>query len=400
MAAALSASRRWSARLTPTLFALAVVVTLVPLRSASAQDVQPTAGVEAPRTYVVKRGDTLYRIALNHGTTVAAIQRLNDIQSTDIEVGQTLVLRADEPAREEDSSLFIEVYGASADSVSADPEVGDVPRDADPPEAGVEVIRPIEVVIDPVASSDAFDVYPARRRDTFESLSERLRVPVGVLRALNPDVSEPMSGGTEIRLPIESSLLLYSVEDGDTVAGIAAMFGTSAEMITEENALKTSTLRIGQRLRIPIDGGQPEGESPSSGQEAGEAGNEQAANGVAGAARSESAGGGLAQNRTVQPDISSTPVVGAVRVYSSRSEGRVMANGKAYDAKRFTVSHATLELGTVLLLTNEATRRKTFAEVTDRPPSDADFLLEVSRSVADVLGLAENGGKVTVQVAG
>jgi rare lipoprotein A len=77
-----------------------------------------------------------------------------------------------------------------------------------------------------------------------------------------------------------------------------------------------------------------------------------------------------------------------------------MANGKAYEAKRFTISHATLALGTVVLLTNEVTGRKTFAEVTDRPPSDADYLLDVSRSVADVLGLAENGGKVTVQVAG
>lgn len=392
----LSATRRLSSRLVPTLLALAVVISLVPPHSASAQEVEPRAGVDEPRTYVVKGGDTLYRIALNHGTTVAAIQRLNNIQGTSIEVGQTIVLRADEPATEEEGSLFMEVYGGEADSA-----VADVVHDADPPrDAAVEIARPIEVVIDPVAASDAFDVYPARRRDTFEALSQRLRIPAGVLRALNPDVSQPMSTGTEIRLPIEASLLLYSVKDGDTVEGIAATFGTSAEAITEENALKSSTLRIGLRLRIPIEAGRAEGESPTTGEVVGGADSQQVAGGVAAAARSESAGGGLAQNRSDEPDIQSAPVAGAVRIYPPLFEGRIMANGKAYEAKRFTISHATLALGTVVLLTNEVTGRKTFAEVTDRPPSDADYLLDVSRSVADVLGLAENGGKVTVQVAG
>lgn len=349
--------------------ALAVLVGLSGVQSAAAQD-------SAPTTYVVKSGDTLYRIALNHGTTVAALQRLNGINTTNIEVGQTLILRADEAAEEapveaaeeapdEDAALFTDVYGATPD----------------PPEPGIEVMRGVEVVLDPVASSDAFDVYRTRRRDTFESVGERLRIPAGVLRALNPDVAEPMRGGTEIRLPIDSSLLLYSVEDGDTVEGVAAGFGTTAAAIMDENGLDTTTLRIGQRLRIPIGQAQASAETATE-------------------ATTESAGGGAAQNRIDEPEISSTPVVGNVSIYPADAEGVVMTNGKPYEAKRFTVSHATLNLGTVLLLTNEVTGRKTFAEVTDRPSPDADVLLQVSRAVADVLGLGKDGGKVTVQVAG
>lgn len=186
-----------------------------------------------------------------------------------------------------------------------------------------------------------------------------------------------MRGGTEIRLPIESSVLLYSVDDGDTVEGVAVRFGTTAEAITDENALETTTLRIGQRLRIPIGEAQTDGGTTI-----------------------ESAGGGSAQNRVDAPEITSTPVVGNVSIYAADAEGAVMANGKPYESRRFTVSHGTLELGTVVLLTNEVTGRKTFAEVTDRPPSDAEVLLQVSKAVADVLGLGSTGGKVTVQVAG
>jgi LysM repeat protein len=46
---------------------------------------------EAPVTYVVKAGDTLYRIAQNHGTTVAALAYLNGITNpSTIHAGQVL----------------------------------------------------------------------------------------------------------------------------------------------------------------------------------------------------------------------------------------------------------------------------------------------------------------------
>lgn len=43
--------------------------------------------------YTVRRGDTLYRIAQQHSTTVAAIRRLNNLRSTTINVGQRLRVR-------------------------------------------------------------------------------------------------------------------------------------------------------------------------------------------------------------------------------------------------------------------------------------------------------------------
>jgi len=54
--------------------------------------IRPAAAPDDGRTkvYVVKRGDTLYRIARRFGTSVAAIQRANKLRGTVIYVGQRL----------------------------------------------------------------------------------------------------------------------------------------------------------------------------------------------------------------------------------------------------------------------------------------------------------------------
>lgn len=44
-------------------------------------------------TYSVKKGDNLYRIALNNGTTVDAIKKLNGLTSNALEIGQILQLK-------------------------------------------------------------------------------------------------------------------------------------------------------------------------------------------------------------------------------------------------------------------------------------------------------------------
>ena len=48
---------------------------------------------EAPRVHVVRRGDTLYGIAREYGTTLQELVRINGLGSTDIRVGQRIRVR-------------------------------------------------------------------------------------------------------------------------------------------------------------------------------------------------------------------------------------------------------------------------------------------------------------------
>ncbi len=44
------------------------------------------------QTYIVKKGDTLYSIARDYGTTVTAIQNLNNLSSSSLSIGQQLLI--------------------------------------------------------------------------------------------------------------------------------------------------------------------------------------------------------------------------------------------------------------------------------------------------------------------
>jgi rare lipoprotein A len=66
-----------------------------------------------------------------------------------------------------------------------------------------------------------------------------------------------------------------------------------------------------------------------------------------------------------------------------------MSGGEPYDPARFTVAHPTLALGTIILITNTANGRTTFAEVADRMPVGTGRILEVSAAVAGVISLTD-----------
>lgn len=71
----------------------AVLVPVEPLPQIHQGSPPPAKVAPALHTYTVKRGDTLWRVATGHGTTVAELARLNGIQNVNrISVGQVLRL--------------------------------------------------------------------------------------------------------------------------------------------------------------------------------------------------------------------------------------------------------------------------------------------------------------------
>ena len=80
-----------------------------------------------PQTYTVKRGDTLYSIALDHGTDWREIAALNGIADpTRLQVGQTLVIRPAPPREGASAPVVVSPVTPSA-PVAARPLGGDSP---------------------------------------------------------------------------------------------------------------------------------------------------------------------------------------------------------------------------------------------------------------------------------
>lgn len=181
----------------------------------------------ASSEYIVKSGDTLSRIATLHKTKVSDIQKLNGLTSHQIFPGQKL-----------------KVSGAAA--TSAKPAT------------------PAPAIAKALATSSAS--YKVVKGDTLSGIANRHKVSVAQLKSWNSLSSNTIRIGQVLKIqnaaaavkptpavqipaPIASAGT-YKVAKGDTLTGIAIRHGISVTQIMNWNRLTSSTIRIGQVLKV------------------------------------------------------------------------------------------------------------------------------------------------------
>jgi LysM repeat protein len=345
----------------------------------------PARGQEQaqPATYVVEAGDTLYSIAQRFGISVATLQRLNDLEGTTIEVGQTLAVRppgaptpADTTAQSEAATADTIVSDTSAQAAMAADTLAADTSTATPEASGSSVTGESELsprrslTRRPPVSLDAFGTeVPASRTlidgpinrlthgayvvqpgDTFYSVAARFGTTGDSLFALNGQWADPLPAEQVLRLPPRFALPAHTVQPSDsTLYVIAAEYGVSVRALRQLNDLEADTLTAGRRLRIP---------------------------------------GRRAPKPAPRGTLPPADAQGAVAVYPAPFEGRLTASGARYDPDALVVSHPSLPFGSVVLLTNPTSGQSTFARVIDRGPVEDALLVDVSEAVAARLGLA------------
>jgi LysM repeat protein len=113
--------------------------------------------------------------------------------------------------------------------------------------------------------------YTVRQGDTLVSIAIQFGVGLPTLTALNPQVTpEFLSVGDRLTVPAQNSgpataiptsagsqsIMEYQVVSGDTLAAIAARFGSTIDAIVRENNLDSpDEIRVGQTLRLPVEVG-------------------------------------------------------------------------------------------------------------------------------------------------
>ncbi|MBL8058349.1 MAG: LysM peptidoglycan-binding domain-containing protein [Anaerolineales bacterium] len=154
-------------------------------------------------SYRVQAGDTLFRIALRFGTTVAALQAANGLTGTQILPGQLLAI----------------------------------------PAAGGR--------------------YVVQAGDTLFRIALRSGTTVAALQAANglrgttiyPGQVLSLPGGTLTAAPVESAVVAaggaYVVQAGDTLFSLARRFGTTVAALQTANGLTSAAIYAGQVLRVP-----------------------------------------------------------------------------------------------------------------------------------------------------
>jgi len=325
------------------LIALVFVTATGVVQPATAQDDRDTQ-IE----YVVRPGDTLYSIARRFNITVDALRRTNRLAGDYIQIGQTLTIRG-----------ATEATDAAHEEVSKDtlvtPPVGPVPTPAVVPQDRLDVLEadsadaiPRAPHADSIGVETRTGFLVVRPAQSLYDVAFATGLAVDSLVALNPSVGTFFTDSTRLVVPAEYATVRYSVKRGDTLFKIAGEAGSTVPAIRLANGLSGDVIHVGQVLEVPST---RFGASPQT--------------------------------------AAALPVVGQgeARVYPDRFAGRLTASGRPYQPEEFSVSHGDLPIGSVVLITSRKTKRQTFAEVTDRLPGSASYLIDISAAVMLALGL-------------
>jgi len=200
------------------------------------------------KAYVVANGDTIYSIAQRFHVSVEELRDENDLSPrTHIRPGQKIRLPADYRAPKVLEAVEGAAEAAPAAGKGRKGRAASEPA-AEPAPAGVE--RTVSGRVTTIQGRA--EHYKVRRGDTLAKVADRLDTDIGQLKALNHLRGNTVHAGQVLRGPSFTEHV-YTAEAGDTLAGIAERFGVSVERLRAENDMsrRVRTVRPGQKIYLP-----------------------------------------------------------------------------------------------------------------------------------------------------
>lgn len=201
----------------------------------------PAPVAPAAKTYVVKKGDSLYKIAKAEKVTIEQLAKANNLTKTSL-------LKIDQ-------KLTIPTAVAKADAAPAPTAV-----------AGVSTPAPVSTAV------AAGNVYEVKSGDSLWKIAKNNSTTVAALKQANNLTKDALKVGQKLTIPSKSASPTasttvatvalagdvagqptYIVAEGDTAASIAKKHGVKLEDLTRVNKITaTSPMRVGDKLVIPV----------------------------------------------------------------------------------------------------------------------------------------------------
>jgi LysM repeat protein len=131
----------------------------------------------------------------------------------------------------------------------------------------------VEIPVPPAVPAGATE-YAIVKGDSFSTLAKKFHVSVKAIADANPGVdSSKLKIGQKIHIPaaaapaatgtaaVESAGAggeqIYTVKSGDNLTRIAGQLGTTIKALRAANGLKTDSIKVGQKLKIPAKASAP-----------------------------------------------------------------------------------------------------------------------------------------------
>lgn len=196
--------------------------------------------------YIVKRGDSLYKIAQNYDTTVSEIMQLNNLTSTALSIGQILEI----PIVSEGSNTYTVKRGDNLYKIAQNynTTVNELISLNNLSSTALSIGQVLKLP----STTSVSNIYTVKRGDSLYEIARANNTTVSELMSLNNLSSTLLSIGQVLKLPgtPTSNSDTYTVKRGDSLYSIARINNTTVSELMSLNNLGTTSLSIGQVLKL------------------------------------------------------------------------------------------------------------------------------------------------------
>ena len=205
-------------------------------------------------SYTVKKGDSLYQIAIKYGTTVNELKKINNLTSNSLSIGQILKIpeKIVESSEEKNTytvqkgnSLYqiAKEYGTTIDELK---KINNLTSN--------NLIIGQKLILPTLSSPDnqEFDIYTVQKGDSLYQIAKKYNITIDNLKKLNNLTNNLLSINQQLKVPtLKEKYILYTVKKNDSLYQIAKKYNTTVNDIKSLNSLNSNLLNIGQELKIP-----------------------------------------------------------------------------------------------------------------------------------------------------
>ena len=207
-----------------------------------------SASSAKPRTHLVTAGETLYSIARKYDVSVKDLEKVNaDLIKTGLKTGET-----------------ISIPGGTADSVTEKPEpVSSKGGSAETHivqagETKYSIAKKYNISVTDLEKQNPSIASGLQKGATLHIRGDVSKADSHVVERPKPviqEISLPTKTETEvIRKPVKGGFANYEVKAGETLFGLAKMFGLSEPQLVELNPTLKEGVKIGMILKVPRKG--------------------------------------------------------------------------------------------------------------------------------------------------
>ena len=196
-------------------------------------------------TYTVKAGDSLWKIANQYGITVNELKSLNGLTSDNLSVGQILEVPTSDNASNSDDTYIVKAgdslwkianqYGLTVAELK---DLNNLTND------NLSIGQVLKI-----SNSLDNNTYVVKAGDSLWNIANKYGITVNELKSMNGLTSDNLSIGQVLKVPNSNNT--YIVKSGDSLWSIANRYGTTVNELKSLNGLTSNTLMIGQILNLP-----------------------------------------------------------------------------------------------------------------------------------------------------